>query len=238
MKGVFTYRILKNRTVSVSMGIISATIVFLVAFLFSFKNSYDSYWQAIFRVQTVDFNMISHVFPPLLRNYIIENDSEALQQLIDSNFSAFKIAVDVCVDSQCSNYRELAVNGGRFSGELLEVPIFRGDKAPAAVGFKHSYSKEPFVAASGGQELLGRLRLYRVEPPALAREFSLFIERLWSGKAYASRYIAYFANLCTSLFLSISFFLSFVLIRNYYLEKRLRASIAMLLRKGVLKSHA
>jgi hypothetical protein len=237
MKDVFIYRVLRNRTAAVAASMIAACLVFSATFLFSFNNSYKSYWQAIFRVQTVDFNMVSHVFPPLIRNHIIKNDIESLKMLLASNFSAFKMAVDACVDLKCSAYRELATNGGRSSGQLLEVPVFRNTKAPVTVRFEHGYSQEPVVTAADGLEVLGRLRLYRAEPPTLIDELSLFLHRASSGEAYASRYIAYFANLYSSLFLSFSFFLFFVLVRNYYLEKRLRKGIATLLRKAVMKNY-
>lgn len=237
MKGVLIYRVLKSRIAAVTLSLIVVFIVFLVTFLFSFNNSYKSYWQAIFRVQTVDFNMASHVFPPLIRDHIIENDIESLNILLTSNFSTFKMAVDICVDLKCSTYKEIAANGGSTSGQLLEVPVFKNTNAPVTVRFEHGYSKEPVVTAAAGLEVLGRLRLYRAEPPTLIDELLLFFQRASSGEAYASRYISYFANLYSSLFLSFSFFLFFVLVRNYYLEKRLRKGIATLLRKAVMKNY-
>lgn len=237
MKDEVMYRILKNRAAAVAAGMAVAFLVFSAAFLFSFKSSYQSYWQAISRVQTVDFNMIAHAFPALVREYIVENDRESLKQLLESNFSAFTMAVDACVDPQCSAYKEWASNQGRTRGELIEIPVFRSEAVPVTVRFEHSYSEKPLVTAVADQELLGRLRLYRGEPPALYDELWLFAQKALSGEAYASRYIAYFSNLVFSLFLSISVFLFFVLVRNYYLEKRLRKGIAMLLRKGVMKSY-
>lgn len=238
MKDEVMYRILKKRATAVAAGLVIALLVFFATFLFSLKSSYQSYWQAISRVQTVDFNMVAHAFPALVREHIVANDKKSLTQLLESNFSAFTMAVDICVDLQCSAFREWASNQGRTRGELVDIPIFRSETVPVTVSFKHSYSEKPLVTAVDGQELLGRLRLYRGEPPALYDEFWLFAQKALSGEAYASRYISYFSNLVFSLFLSVSVFLFFVLVRNYYLEKRLRKGIAMLLRKGVMKNYA
>ncbi|MDG1581276.1 hypothetical protein [Pseudomonas sp. GOM6] len=238
MKDEVMYRILKNRTVAVAAGLAIAFLVFFAAFLFSFKSSYQSYWQAISRVQTVDFNMVAHAFPALVREHIRANDKKSLTQLLESNFSAFTMAVDICVDLECSAFREWTSNQGLTRGELVEIPVFRSAAVPVTVSFKHSYSEKPLVTAVVGQEVLGRLRLYRSEPLALYDEFWTFAKKALSGEAYASRYIAYFSNLVFSLFLSVSFFLFFILVRNYYLEKKLRKGIAILLRKGVMKNYA
>jgi len=93
------------------------------------------------------------------------------------------------------------------------------------------------VIAASEEDLIGRIRLYRGVPPALGDELWFFAKKALRGEANASRHIAYFSNFYLSIFLSISFFLFFVLIRNYYLEKRLRKGIAMLLRKGVMKRY-
>lgn len=238
MKDDLLYRVLKNRPTAVMVGLVASLLVFSATFLFSFKNSYQSYWQAIYRVQTVDFNMVAHAFPALVREHIVSNDSESLKELLNSNYSVFAMAVDVCVDPQCSAYKEWVTNDGHSRSDLFDIPVFKSEKAPVTIRFEHTYSEKPLVTAADDQDLLGRLRLYRVESPTLTDEIRMFARRAFSGEASASRYIAYFSDLYSSLFLSISFFLFFVLLRNYYLEKRLRRRIAMLLRMGVMKKYA
>lgn len=237
MKNKLLHRIFKNRTPALLAGTLAVLLVFTITFLTSFKSSYQSYWQAIYRVQTVDFNMISHAYPPLVRGHIARNEADLLKQLLESNFSIFGIAVDVCVDPQCSAYKEWATNSGRIYGELVEIPVYKDDNAPVIVTFEHAYSEKPHILASAEQELMGRIRLYRSTPPTIGSELWLFAKKALYGDANASRHIVYLSNFYFSIFLSISFFLLFILIRNYYLEKRLRKGIATLLRKGVMKSH-
>lgn len=237
MKNEFFYSIIKNRVASITAGAIAASLVFSATFLISFSNSYQSYWQAIYRVQTVDFNIIAHTYPHLVSRYISENDDESLKQLLNSNFSRFTVAADTCIDPQCAEYQEWAINSGLPYGEIVEIPVFKNEKAPITVSFEHAYSNEPLVVDAVDLEQVGRLRLYRVVPPALGDELWRFAERNFKPGANPSRYIAYSSNFKFSLFLSLTFFLFFVLVRNYYLEKRLRKGIADLLRKGVIKKH-
>lgn len=70
-------------------GIISFGIGGAVIF-----DRYNSYWnQTIFRVQTVDFNILSHTLPTKLSYAIIKNKPEEVQRTLDSNYSLFGLIV-------------------------------------------------------------------------------------------------------------------------------------------------
>jgi predicted nucleic acid-binding Zn-ribbon protein len=70
-------------------GIVTFSIGALTIF-----DRYNNYWdKTIFRVQTVDFNILSHTLPTKLSYTIIQNQSEELQRTLDSNYSLFGLIV-------------------------------------------------------------------------------------------------------------------------------------------------
>lgn len=82
-------RILKVLARLATTGIISFGIGGAVTF-----DRYNSYWnQTIFRVQTVDFNILSHTLPTKLSYAIINRKLEEVQHTLDSNYSLFGLIV-------------------------------------------------------------------------------------------------------------------------------------------------
>ncbi|MEH2083270.1 MAG: NERD domain-containing protein [Nostoc sp.] len=70
-------------------GIISFGVGGAVTF-----DRYNNYWnQTIFRVQTVDFNILSHTLPTKLSYAIVKNKPEEIQRTLDSNYSLFGLIV-------------------------------------------------------------------------------------------------------------------------------------------------
>jgi len=58
------------------------------------SNIHEDYWnKTIFRVQTVDFNMLSHTLPTKLSYVIIKQNQEEIQRTLDSNYSLFGLIV-------------------------------------------------------------------------------------------------------------------------------------------------
>lgn len=72
---------------------LSGMIPFAVSGFLSFE-SYNNYWdRTIFRVQTVDFNILSHTLPAKLSYAITQNQTEEVQRTLDSNYSLFGLVV-------------------------------------------------------------------------------------------------------------------------------------------------
>ncbi len=72
-----------------SVGIVTCGIGGLAIF-----EGYNNYWNTIiFRVQTVDFNVLSHTLPTKLSYTIIQNQPKELQRTLDSNYSLFGLVV-------------------------------------------------------------------------------------------------------------------------------------------------
>jgi Nuclease-related domain len=60
-------------------------------------SNYKSYWEGtIVRVQTTDFNLLSHILPTKLSYVLIQGDIEELQTTLDSNYGVFGMVVTNC----------------------------------------------------------------------------------------------------------------------------------------------
>jgi hypothetical protein len=58
---------------------------------------YNNYWHGtIFRVQTVDFNMLSHTLPVKLSYTLLQGNIGELQRTLDSNYGLFGLIVTDC----------------------------------------------------------------------------------------------------------------------------------------------
>lgn len=82
---------------SLTLGI--ATGLFLLGFA-----RYHKYWKGtIERVQTVDFNILSHLLPYKLSSAMLKQDEREIQKIINSNYGLFGIVVTDCQgeDKEC-----------------------------------------------------------------------------------------------------------------------------------------
>ncbi|QNP31400.1 NERD domain-containing protein [Cylindrospermopsis curvispora] len=58
------------------------------------SNIHEDYWnKTIFRVQTVDFNILSHTLPTKLSYALIKRNSEEVQRTLNSNYSLFGLVL-------------------------------------------------------------------------------------------------------------------------------------------------
>ncbi|MDZ8069008.1 MAG: NERD domain-containing protein [Nostoc sp. DedQUE08] len=86
-----------NRVAKVAKRLGRLSLTGIVTFgigAFTIFDRYNNYWdKTIFRVQTVDFNILSHTLPTKLSYALIQNKSEELQRTLDSNYSLFGLIV-------------------------------------------------------------------------------------------------------------------------------------------------
>lgn len=89
-------RISLNRLIRLQSSTRLVTISFVLTIIgtpFTFK-IYDTYWNVtIFRVQTVDFNILSHTLPTKLSYAILRKDMEEVQRTVDSTYNLFGLIV-------------------------------------------------------------------------------------------------------------------------------------------------
>ncbi|MEC4814521.1 MAG: hypothetical protein SAK29_14780 [Scytonema sp. PMC 1069.18] len=72
---------------------VTGAITFGIGVLTIFDR-YNNYWDTtIFRVQTVDFNILSHTLPTKLSQAIVQNKPEELQRTLNSNYGLFGLVV-------------------------------------------------------------------------------------------------------------------------------------------------
>lgn len=91
----------------VTTGIISFSIGGAVTF-----DRYNNYWnQTIFRVQTVDFNILSHTLPTKLSYALIKKQPEEVQRTLNSNYNLFGLIVTD------SSGQEIIAYSGKDSGK-------------------------------------------------------------------------------------------------------------------------
>lgn len=88
-----------NHKISISAGVrlfVSIILAMAIALVLSYSN-YLEYWtKTIYRVQTVDFNMLSHTLPIKLSLELQAGNIEELQRTLDSNYGLFGIVTTNC----------------------------------------------------------------------------------------------------------------------------------------------
>jgi len=80
--------------------------------------NHQGYWHGtIFRVQTVDFNMLSHMAPTKLSQVLWSGDREELQRTLDSNYGLFGMVVTDCTSTtaECPNQIILQSTNSNFT---------------------------------------------------------------------------------------------------------------------------
>jgi hypothetical protein len=88
-------------------GSIACIFSFACSVLYS-RNIWQNYWQeTIYRVQTTDFNILSHTLPTKLSHLILKDDRVEIQRTLNSNYGLFGIVVTDCrtLEKQCSSQK-------------------------------------------------------------------------------------------------------------------------------------
>ena len=80
---------------------------------------YKNYWdKTIFRVQTVDFNLLSHTLPTKLSYTIVQNQPGELQRTLDSNYSLFGLII-----TDASGKKIIASSRKKLSHSSWEIAL-------------------------------------------------------------------------------------------------------------------
>lgn len=148
---------------------------------------HKTYWhQTIYRVQTVDFNLLAHTLPTKLSYALIKNQPEELQRTLDSNYSLFglvvtdpsgkKIVTSSGEGAEKERYWDAALNLQelqKHSYDLLRdpPPLF-----PQGV-YRDAYtqSRQATKYSNEGQ-VIGRVYYVRGEPPTFREDFMGWLE--------------------------------------------------------------
>lgn len=209
---------------------VSAALAFLITYVLMHqivRSAYESYWIAIDRVQTVDFNVLASTSIGTVSNILKSGDTEKAHEFVLSNYCLFRIQIERCADVNCKNRTLVADNAISESTrctalkdgnkQYLEIPVFNNTTSMATVTFDHSYTKNPKTVA-GSDDPIGFLILSRGNRVPFDIDFTSFFQRWIKGEANASRHKMYKTAAYVSVLLGLlTFFLLFI-IRQFYLS--------------------
>ena len=154
--------------------------------------NYRSYWHGtIRRVQTVDFNILSHVLPTKLSYALINRDLEELQRTLDSNYGYFGMVVTDCVkqEPECFNQQILYSTNSKFSWKqqldpkaLSELPYnILKNPPPLQTEARFNSARDETWEATGNTnkgQIIGRVYYVRGIPPTFSADLADWIKKL------------------------------------------------------------
>lgn len=167
-------------------------VIGLGVWLLLCKAHHQSYWSGtIYRVQTVDFNMLHRSLPPTLSQLIAVGRDDLIQDVLDSNYGIFGLVItnpggDSIIYKTNREYK-------RSSWQPLVTPAYLQqstepfdlltDPPPLTAQYGHktprSGEAEQLGPAPSGR-VLGRIYYLRQPPPPFAEDLSHFLStNIW-----------------------------------------------------------
>ncbi|QLE45166.1 hypothetical protein FD723_33110 (plasmid) [Nostoc sp. C052] len=175
-------------------GIISFGVGGAVTF-----DRYNNYWnQTIFRVQTVDFNILSHTLPTKLSYAIIKNKPEEVQRTLDSNYSLFGLIVTDSSgqkiisysgkDSGKSSSWKAALNPQELTKHPYDVLL---DPPPVFTQWTYSDShatERSATSVTNQGRVIGRVYYVRGVRPTFQEDIATLVTNPFSGSSRIQTY--------------------------------------------------
>lgn len=148
---------------------------------------YSSYWEGtIYRVQTVDLNLLHHTLPATLSQLIIAGRDESIQKVLDSTYGLFGLIISN-PEGTSVLYKTSAVYR-RESWQRLATPENLGkigepydlltDPPPTAAVYAHASPRQPEARKVGGNpdgRVLGRIYYVRSVAPGFFEDLGAMI---------------------------------------------------------------
>jgi hypothetical protein len=177
-------------------------IVFVAAVSIWFnlcKAHYESYWDGtIFRVQTVDFNILHHTLPTTLSVLISAGRDDLIQRVLDANYGIFGLVI-TDPEGRSILYRTgkvyhkatwQKVVSPEYLAKATEPYDFLTDPPPVEPVFEHSGPRVGIASQVGkipASRVLGRVYYVRQVPPAFAEDLTTFLGTGWWELSGAKR---------------------------------------------------
>ena len=151
--------------------------------------NHASYWKkTIPRVQTVDFNILSHTLPTKLSYALLQGTEEELQKTLNSNYGFSGLIVTDCQTAapDCPGQQILYASQGRFDyktelrpEELVEHPFdLLRDPPPllteATYAHAHATVRDKTGKTNPG-EIIGRVYYVRGTPPPFLSDYQRWL---------------------------------------------------------------
>jgi len=160
---------------------------------------YNNYWnQTIFRVQTVDFNILSHTLPTKLSYALIKNQPEEVQRTLNSNYNLFGLIVTD------SSGQEIIAYSGKDSGkpsswkaalnpqELKKHPYdVLLDPPPVFAQWTYNSSRDSKPSATeftNQGRVIGRVYYVRGVRPTFQQDLMTLLSNPFSGSSRIQTY--------------------------------------------------
>lgn len=162
---------------------------------------YDSYWQGtIYRVQTVDFNMLHHTLPATLSYLVLTGRDESIQKVLDSTYGIFGLVITDPTGTQIL-YKTNKVYKREHWQKLVSVDFLKTitepydvltDPPPGSSAHEHASPRTPAAQDAKdppGGRVLGRVYYVRGVPPTFPEDllgaiFSNWLELSGSKRGY------------------------------------------------------
>ncbi|MEG4863257.1 type II toxin-antitoxin system HicA family toxin [Microcoleus sp. CZ3-B2] len=173
---------------------------------------YNNYWHGtIFRVQTVDFNMLSHTLPVKLSYTLLQGNIGELQRTLDSNYGLFGLIVTDCKIStkDCLSEQILyqSKSSQKWTKEISLATLSNHPydllQNPPPLQTERQYAKPddskpiPTAKVNSG-EIIGRVYYVRGVPPTFIEDYNNWIKnpfkRTGSRTLYTSTFALFFVS--------------------------------------------
>jgi hypothetical protein len=214
------------------LGIIS--LASLCAATVANWGNHQGYWNGtIQRVQTTDFNILSHTLPTKLSLALIENDIQEVRRTLDSNYGLFGMVVTNCtiVETICSNQEILySSNSDREWKRQLTVEKLADEPysilrnpPPVITEAEMRGTREPTWESTGkinSGEIIGRVYYVRGIPPEFWTEYFKWFKGLPGSLLFDSGAQKYY-SLTLGLF-GFAGLAAFIYIERVHKQKRIQ----------------
>lgn len=195
------------------------------------KAYYNSYWQGtIYRVQTVDFNILHHTAPQTLSRLVISGRDDLVQQVLDSTYGLFGLVVTDA--SGKSVLFRTSKTYHRPSWQKLVSPAYLDritepydlltDPPPQDPVYAHESPRKTAAVKTGpspGGNVLGRLYYVRSVPPVFWSDLAGFLTGNWFEMSGSKRGYLFISVSTLSFSLAV---LLLVLLRRRGLEMKVK----------------
>ena len=168
------------------------------------KHNHEYYWQGtIRRVQTVDFNLLSHTLPTKLSYLLIEKDIEELQKTLNSSYGYFGLVVTDCKtnNTNCQDQKILYSTeiDKTWKQELKKKPketlldspyniLINPPPLLAETQFTNSRNEVPQKTGKINQgNIIGRVYYVRGIPPEFNFDLKYWIKKSWEDKWFSDK---------------------------------------------------
>lgn len=196
--------------------------------------NHHGYWNGtIQKVQTTDFNILSHTLPTKLSLALIENDIQEVRRTLDSNYGLFGMVVTNCTIAEtiCSNQEILYSTTSNLEWKqqltvekLADAPysILR-NPPPVVTESGMRGTREPIWESKGrinSGEIIGRVYYVRGIPPKFWAEYQRWLRSLPFSLLSDSGAQKYYA-LTLGLF-GVGGLAAFIIIQRTHKQKRIQ----------------